>query len=62
MVLSSSTTSSLTMARLAPLTLHYLTLGTPRHNANGAIAKRVLLLHGAAGSAADPVKTVAATP
>jgi len=38
---------------LACLTLHYLTLGTPRHDASGAIANAVLLLHGTAGSAAD---------
>jgi homoserine O-acetyltransferase/O-succinyltransferase len=38
---------------LASLKLHYLTLGTPRRNASGAIADGVLLLHGTAGSAAD---------
>ena len=38
---------------LASLKLHYLTLGTPRHDASGAIANGVLLLHGTAGSAAD---------
>jgi len=37
----------------ASLKLHYLTLGTPRHDASGAIANGVLLLHGTAGSAAD---------
>jgi homoserine O-acetyltransferase len=39
--------------RLASLKLHYLTLGTPRRDANGAIVNGVLLLHGTAGSAAD---------
>src|SRR6202522_445095 len=38
---------------LASLRLHYLTLGTPRRDASGAIANGVLLLHGTAGSAAD---------
>jgi homoserine O-acetyltransferase/O-succinyltransferase len=38
---------------LASMKLHYLTLGTPRRDANGAIANGVLLLHGTAGSAAD---------
>ena len=38
---------------LASLKLHYLTLGTPRRDASGAIANGVLLLHGSAGSAAD---------
>jgi homoserine O-acetyltransferase/O-succinyltransferase len=38
---------------LASLKLHYLTLGTPRRDATGAIANGVLLLHGTAGSAAD---------
>jgi len=38
---------------LASLKLHYLTLGTPRRNASGAIANGALLLHGTAGSAAD---------
>jgi homoserine O-acetyltransferase/O-succinyltransferase len=37
----------------ASLELHYLTLGTPRRDASGAIANGVLLLHGTAGSAAD---------
>src|ERR1700677_4627887 len=37
---------------LASLKLHYLTLGTPRRDAGGAIANGVLLLHGTAGSAA----------
>src|ERR1700735_3896515 len=41
---------------LASLRLHYLTLGTPRRDASGAIANGVLLLHGTAGSAADLVK------
>jgi homoserine O-acetyltransferase/O-succinyltransferase len=35
------------------LKLHYLTLGTPRRDASGAIANGVLLLHGTSGSAAD---------
>src|ERR1700677_4415693 len=38
---------------LASLKLHYLTLGTPRRDASGAIANGVLLLHGTAGSATD---------
>jgi homoserine O-acetyltransferase len=38
---------------LASLKLHYLTFGTPRRDASGAIADGVLLLHGTAGSAAD---------
>src|SRR5277367_2303238 len=38
---------------LASLKLHFLTLGTPRRDASGAIANGVLLLHGTAGSAAD---------
>jgi homoserine O-acetyltransferase/O-succinyltransferase len=38
---------------LASLRLHFLTLGTPRRDASGAIANGVLLLHGTAGSAAD---------
>jgi homoserine O-acetyltransferase/O-succinyltransferase len=38
---------------VASLKLHYLTLGTPRRDASGAIANGVLLLHGTAGSAAD---------
>jgi homoserine O-acetyltransferase len=38
---------------LASLKLHYLTLGTARRDASGAIANGVLLLHGTAGSAAD---------
>src|ERR1700733_8852879 len=38
---------------LASLKLHYLTLGTPRRDAGGAITNGVLLLHGTAGSAAD---------
>ena len=38
---------------LASLKLHYLTLGTPRRDASGAIVNGVLLLHGTAGSAAD---------
>jgi len=41
---------------LASLKLHYLTLGTPRRDASGAIANGVLLLHGTAGSAADFVQ------
>ena len=40
---------------LASLKLHYLTLGTPRRDASGAIVNGVLLLHGTAGSAADLV-------
>ena len=42
---------------LASLKLHYLTLGTPRRDASGAIVNGVLLLHGTAGSAADVVQT-----
>jgi len=42
---------------LASLKLHYLTLGTPRRDASGAIVNGVLLLHGTAGSAADLVQT-----
>lgn len=42
---------------LASLKLHYLTLGTPRHDASGAIVNGVLLLHGTAGSAADLAQT-----
>ena len=38
---------------LASLKLHYLTLGTPQRDSNGAIGNGVLLLHGTAGSAAD---------
>ena len=38
---------------LASLKLHYLTLGTPRRDASGAIGNGILLLHGTAGSAAD---------
>jgi homoserine O-acetyltransferase/O-succinyltransferase len=38
---------------LASLKLHYLTLGTPRRDASGAITNGVLLLHGTAGSATD---------
>jgi homoserine O-acetyltransferase/O-succinyltransferase len=41
--------------RLASLKLHYVTLGTPRRDASGAIINGVLLLHGTAGSAADLV-------
>src|ERR1700677_3396941 len=41
---------------LASLKLHYLTLGTPRRDASGAITNGVLLLHGTAGSAADLAK------
>jgi homoserine O-acetyltransferase len=41
---------------VASLKLHYLTLGTPRHDASGAIVNGVLLLHGTAGSAADLVQ------
>ena len=41
---------------LAALTLHYLTLGTPRRDANAAIDNGILLLHGTAGSAADLVQ------
>src|SRR6202046_4184555 len=41
---------------LASLKLHYLTLGTPRRDASGAIINGVLLLHGTAGSAADFVQ------
>src|ERR1700723_2446710 len=42
---------------LASLKLHYLTLGTPRRDASGAIANGVLLLHGTSGSAADFAQT-----
>jgi homoserine O-acetyltransferase/O-succinyltransferase len=38
---------------LSSLTLHYLTLGTPRRDASDAIVNGVLLLHGTGGSAAD---------
>jgi homoserine O-acetyltransferase/O-succinyltransferase len=41
---------------LASLKLHYLTVGTPRRDASGAIINGVLLLHGTAGSAADLVQ------
>jgi homoserine O-acetyltransferase len=41
---------------LASLKLHYLTLGTPRRDASGAITNAVLLLHGTAGSSADLTK------
>jgi homoserine O-acetyltransferase/O-succinyltransferase len=41
--------------KLPSLKLHYLTLGTPRRDASGAITNGVLLLHGTAGSAADLV-------
>jgi homoserine O-acetyltransferase len=41
---------------LASLKLHYLTLGTPRRDASGAIPNGVLLLHGTAGSSADLTK------
>jgi homoserine O-acetyltransferase/O-succinyltransferase len=41
---------------LASLKLHYLTLGTPRRDASGAITNGALLLHGAAGSSADLTK------
>jgi homoserine O-acetyltransferase/O-succinyltransferase len=41
---------------LASLKLHYLTLGTPRRDASGAIVNGVFLLHGTAGSAADLVQ------
>ena len=37
----------------ASLKRHYLTLGTPRRDASGAIANGVLLLHGTVGLAAD---------
>ena len=43
---------------LASLKLHYLTLGTPRRDASGAIANGVLLLHGPAGSAAYSLSAV----
>src|ERR1700689_758267 len=42
---------------LGSLKLHYLTLGTPRRDASGAIANGVLLLNGTAGSAADLAQT-----
>lgn len=35
------------------LKLHYVTLGTPRKDASGAITNAVMLLHGTSGSAAD---------
>jgi homoserine O-acetyltransferase/O-succinyltransferase len=38
---------------LAELRLHYITLGTPRRNAAGAIVNAVLLLHNTTGSAKD---------
>ena len=41
---------------LASLKLHYLTLGTPRRDASGAITNGALLLHGTAGSSADLTK------
>ena len=37
-------------ATLPELKLHYLTLGTPRRNAEGAITNGVVLLHGTSGS------------
>ena len=37
--------------RLPQLRLHYLTLGTPRHGADGRIVNAVLLLHGTGGTA-----------
>ena len=42
---------------LASLKLHYLTLGTPRRDASGAIANGVLLLHGTAGSQSQAIRT-----
>jgi homoserine O-acetyltransferase len=41
---------------LASLKLRYLTIGTPRRDASGAITNGVLLLHGTAGSSADLTK------
>ena len=38
---------------LPELRMHYLTLGTPRRNAAGAICNAVLLLHNTTGSAKD---------
>ena len=35
---------------LAKLKLHYLTLGTPRHGADGHVANAVLILHGTGGT------------
>ena len=35
------------------LKLHYRTLGTPKHNADGAIVNGVLLLHGTSVVGAD---------
>jgi homoserine O-acetyltransferase len=36
---------------LAQLKLHYLTLGTPHHNATGRVDNAILLLHGTGGNA-----------
>jgi homoserine O-acetyltransferase len=38
--------------RLAEVTLHYRTIGTPRRDADGAIRNGVLILHGTGGSGA----------
>ena len=43
--------------KLDSLKLHYLTLGTPRRDASGAIVNGVLLLHGTVGSGADFAQT-----
>jgi homoserine O-acetyltransferase len=42
--------------KVASLQLHYLTLGRPHRDLNGAITNGVLLLHGTAGSAVDLVQ------
>ncbi len=39
-------------ATLPSLKLHYLTLGTPRRDAAGAIGNAIVLLHGTTGNAA----------
>jgi homoserine O-acetyltransferase len=38
---------------IAELKLHYVTLGTPKRDASGAIVNGVVLLHGTSGSGAD---------
>ncbi|HEY7876571.1 MAG TPA: hypothetical protein VIC55_00020, partial [Gemmatimonadaceae bacterium] len=35
---------------LPKLTLHYLTLGAPRHDAKGLVTNAVLILHGTTGT------------
>jgi len=42
--------------KLPQLKLHYLTIGTPRRDADGAITNAVLLLHGTSGSAGNFVQ------